>query len=67
MLNRMKRRFSVHSLLPTPIKKKKEKEISKARDLNQKDIQKFFKPLPVVPVVDKTKKKEKISDVITFD
>ena len=64
----MKRRFSVHSLLPTPIKKKKkEKEISKARDLNQKDIQKFFKPLPVVPVVDKTKKKEKISDVITFD
>ena len=64
----MKRRFSVHSLLPIPIKKKKkEKEISKARDLNQKDIQKFFKPLPVVPVIDKTKKKEKNSDVITFD
>jgi len=53
---------------PTSVKKKKkEKEISKARDLNQPDIRKFFKPSPAVPAADKTKKKGKNSDVITID
>ena len=48
-------------------KKKKEKEISKAKNNNQKDIRKFFRPSPVVPAVDKADKKEKNANIITID
>jgi hypothetical protein len=53
---------------PTTVKKKKkEKEFSKAKNSNQKDIRKFCRPSPVVPAVDKADKKKKNANIITID
>ena len=53
---------------PSTVKKnKKEKEISKFKNSNQKDIRKFFRLSPVVSAVDKADKKEENANIINID